>query len=185
VIELFGIALIIGVLFHAASSSQASSPSSAPQQQGPFYQTEIPPEVAAVIEAYFAEYINEASQLYSVRVPLIIAQITQESNGDPKAVGDGGRAYGLMQMHRAAASDVGINWQDLQPVDDSDVPRAARLQILAGVHYLRLQLDRFGGDERQALIAYNQGASIVTGANSHPAQYAAGARYSDAVLSLA
>jgi len=138
-----------------------------------------------VIETFYADVINEASQTYGVRVPLIIAQITQESNGDATAVGDGGKAYGLMQMHAAAASDVGVNWSDLKPADDGDLPRAARLQILAGVQYLRMQLDRFNGDERMALIAYNQGASVAANGHGHPAQFAAGARYADAVLHLA
>src|SRR5258708_20605053 len=96
----------------------------------------------------------------------------QESGGDPTAVGDGGKAIGLMQMHAAAASDVGVNWSDLAGNPE--------LQVLAGTHYLRLQLDRFNSDEHTALIAYNQGASVA--ANPTDPRHATGARYADAVL---
>src|SRR5216684_2361966 len=88
---------------------------------------------------------NAGAQAYGVRAELVLAVILKESRGDPGAGGDGGLAIGLMQMHAPAASDVGVNWSDL-----TDNPE---LQVLAGAHYLRLQLDRFGGEERTALIA--------------------------------
>ncbi len=78
-----------------------------------------------------------------------------------------------MQMHAAAASDVGVSWSDLK-----DNPE---LQALAGAHYLRLQLDRFG-DEHTALIAYNQGAGVA--GNPSDLRYAKGARYADAVQAI-
>lgn len=135
---------------------------------------EIAPETAAVITSNYLDFINEASQLYGVRPELIIAVIAHESQGNADAVGDGGKALGLMQMHAPAAADVGVDWNTLRD------PRTA---ILAGTHYLKLQLDHFGGDERQALIAYNQGAGVAS--NGADARYAAGARYADTVLSLA
>jgi len=123
-------------------------------------------------DATLADLAQQAYDAFSVRPELILADIQQESGGDPSAVGDGGKAIGLMQMHAAAASDVGVSW--------SDLAGNPQLQALAGTHYLRLQLDRFNGDERTALIAYNQGASVA--ANPSDPRYATGARYADAVL---
>ena len=114
---------------------------------------------------------QNASGQYGTRPELILADILEESGGDPSAVGDGGAAIGLMQMHSPAASDVGVDWNSLAGNPE--------LQVLAGAHYLANQINRFG-DERTALIAYNQGASVA--ANSSDPRYAAGARYADAVL---
>ncbi len=119
---------------------------------------------------------NAGAQAFGVRAELVLAVILKESRGDPGAVGDGGLAIGLMQMHAPAASDVGVNWSDL-----TDNPE---LQVLAGAHYLRLQLDRFGGEERTALIAYNQGAGVAGDPLGHAVAYAKGARYADAVQAI-
>jgi len=116
---------------------------------------------------------NAGAQAYGVRAELVLAVIMKESRGDPGAIGDGGLAIGLMQMHAPAASDVGVSWNDLAGNPE--------LQVLAGSHYLRLQLDRFG-DERSALIAYNQGAGVAS--NPNDLRYSKGARYADAVLSI-
>ena len=119
---------------------------------------------------------TEGGQTFGIRPELVLAVIMKESRGDPGAIGDGGLAIGLMQMHAPAASDVGVNWSDL-----TDNPE---LQVLAGSHYLRLQLDRFGGDERTALIAYNQGAGVAGDPLGHAVAYAKGARYADAVQAI-
>jgi hypothetical protein len=57
-----------------------------------------------------------------------------------------------MQMHRNAASEAGYDWDEL------DNPRKA---IFPGAAYPKQQLDRFGGDERRATMAYNGGARTV------------------------
>ncbi len=117
---------------------------------------------------------TEGGQTFGIRPELVLAVIMKESRGDPGAIGDGGLAIGLMQMHAPAASDVGVSWNDLAG--------NPQLQVLAGAHYLRLQLDHFGGDERTALIAYNQGAGVA--GNPSDLRYAKGARYADVVLSI-
>lgn len=166
--------LLALLLIGAALALQSDGGGDQGTAPAPSDSNEIAPENAALIENY-ADYINEASSLYDVRVPLIIAVIYHESGGDVNAVGDGGKAIGLMQMHAPAASDVGVDWNSLKG--------DARAQILAGTHYLKIQLDRFGGDERQALIAYNQGAAVA--AHSADQRFAAGVAYANAVLSLA
>ena len=118
---------------------------------------------------------TEGGQTFGIRPELVLAVIMKESRGDPGAIGDGGLAIGLMQMHAPAASDVGVSWNDLAGNPE--------LQVLAGSHYLRLQLDRFG-DERTALIAYNQGAGVAGDPLGHAVAYAKGARYADAVQAI-
>jgi soluble lytic murein transglycosylase-like protein len=126
---------------------------------------------SALDAATLAGLANQASGESGVRPELILADILQESGGNPSAIGDGGRAIGLMQMHAAAASDVGVNWSDLAGNPE--------LQAIAGASYLAQQINRFG-DERTGLIAYNQGASVAD--NSADARYVTGAAYADAVL---
>jgi soluble lytic murein transglycosylase-like protein len=121
-----------------------------------------------------ATLAQEGADQYGLRPELVLGVILKESRGDPGAVGDGGLAIGLMQMHAPAASDVGVNWSDLAGNPE--------LQVLAGSHYLSLQVNRFG-DERTALIAYNQGAGVAS--NPADPRYATGARYADSVLSIA
>lgn len=118
---------------------------------------------------------QEGSDNFGPPPELILGVILKESGGDPSAIGDGGAAIGLMQMHAPAASDVGVAW--------SDLAGNAELQVLAGSHYLALQLNRFG-DQRTALIAYNQGAGVAGDPAGHAAAYAKGARYADSVLSI-
>lgn len=79
---------------------------------------------------------------------LVYALVKQESNWDPQAVGDGGRARGFFQLHKGAAIDGGID-----PAHRDDIG----LNIDAGTRYLRLKLDQAKGDEDRALRLYNGG----------------------------
>lgn len=119
-------------------------------------------------------FINEAAGTFGVRASLIAAQIQHESGGNIYAVGDGGQAKGCMQMHPAAAAEVGGKWETLLPTGPDDEMRAARAQILLGTSYLLKMLKLFGGDEEWALAAYNQGETVISRAR----------HYADAVLAL-
>jgi soluble lytic murein transglycosylase-like protein len=113
----------------------------------------------------FEDLIASAAVKFGVRAELIAAVIHHESGGDPNAVGDGGRALGLMQMHRQAAEDVGFAWEDL---------RRPEVAIPAGAAYLSQMLRLCGNSEAWALAAYNQGPTVIHNAK----------RYSDAVMGL-
>lgn len=97
---------------------------------------------------------------------LVYALVKQESNWDPYAVGDGGRAKGFFQLHPGAAQDAGID-----PAHRDDVG----LNIDAGTRYLRLKLDQAKGNEDRALQLYNGGGdpNYVANVRRHLPQHRA------------
>jgi soluble lytic murein transglycosylase-like protein len=100
-------------------------------------------------EPPFYEHIIQAAQAYHVDPALIRAIIVTESSYNPQAVSKRG-ARGLMQLMPTTAKALGIK--------DSFDPA---LNIDGGVRYLRRLLDRFEGDVRLALAAYNAGSRYV------------------------
>lgn len=82
---------------------------------------------------------------------LIAALIVVESGGDWSAVGDGGRAQGGLQMHRAIVTDVNRAYSArfVWPRDARDQETARWICEL----WLRLQLERIPRLERSPEIA--------------------------------
>lgn len=117
--------------------------------------------------------IQQYAGIHSVRWTLFKALIAHESNFDPNAVGDGGLARGLCQMHPGAAQDVGAVWEDFFD------PETA---IAAGAAYLGNQLKHFDTEE-QALVAYNQGPGVAHNGLSDT-RYKAGLKYAAAVRNI-
>ena len=93
----------------------------------------------------FDPIVEEAARKYGVEPPLIMAVIQAESAGDPSAVSRSG-AQGLMQLMPKTAAEMGAS--------DSFDPAQ---NIMAGTRYLRQLLDRYQGDVKLALAAYNWG----------------------------
>ena len=93
--------------------------------------------------------IRKASEKYNLAPALIKAVIKAESNFDADAVSSAG-AQGLMQLMPATARELGVN-------NSFDIDQ----NIDGGSHYLRKMLDKFGGNTKLALAAYNAGPGAV------------------------
>jgi len=97
----------------------------------------------------FDDLIDEHATRNGVRRDLVRAVIQVESAFNPRAVSNKG-AMGLMQLMPATARQFGV-------VNAFDPDQNVR----GGVAYLRQLLDRYDGNERLALAAYNAGPGAV------------------------
>lgn len=93
----------------------------------------------------YESLIAQASIKYGVPESLIKAVIDTESGFNPNVVSSAG-AKGLMQLMDGTAAGLGVS-DSFDPAQNID----------AGTKYLSLQLQRFGGQEKMALAAYNAG----------------------------
>lgn len=97
----------------------------------------------------FDDVIEKHASTHGIRTDLVRAVIQVESAFNPRAVSSKG-AMGLMQLMPTVARQFGV----ANAFDPSE-------NIRAGVAYLRQLLDRYRGDERLALAAYNAGPGAV------------------------
>jgi len=113
--------------------------------------------------------INKAAVEFKLKPELIRAVIRAESNFDPKAVSPKGAA-GLMQLVDTTAADMGVK-DRFDPEEN----------VMGGAKYLRKMLDRFDGDLKLALAAYNAGPENVKKHDGIP-PFAETIKYVDKVI---
>jgi hypothetical protein len=107
------------------------------------------PKVESTEQEIIDHNVQKAAAKYDLSPDLIRGVIRAESNFKVKAVSSAG-AQGLMQLMPATAKELGVN----NPFDIAQ-------NIDGGAKYLRKMLDRFGGNVRTALAAYNAGPGTV------------------------
>ncbi len=122
--------------------------------------------------ANIRQMILKAAKQNNLRPELLEAVVQVESGYNPDALSNKG-ASGLMQLMPATAHALGVN----DPFDPEQ-------NLMGGAKYLRQQLDRFNGDEKKALAAYNAGPGAVTRYNGIP-PYPETQKYVNKVLSFA
>ena len=106
----------------------------------------------------YADYVEKYSQEFEVDKYLVYAVIKAESEFNEKAVSDKG-AVGLMQVMpttgEEAAKKIGIeNYSEKKLMEPGT-------NIRIGCYYIAFLLDRYGGDIRTAMSAYNAGYGNV------------------------
>jgi soluble lytic murein transglycosylase-like protein len=104
-----------------------------------FFRTEVP----------FGSIIYREARRNNLPPELVAAVVEAESDFRPRLVSNK-NAQGLMQIVPETGKLLGCE----NPFNPSD-------NITAGTKYLRYLLDRFGGDQRTALAAYNAGEGNI------------------------
>jgi soluble lytic murein transglycosylase-like protein len=140
---------LASALERIAALSPAPDVAATPTPQQDFAETLAAASAPATIGPYDTA-IDAAGSRYGVDPNLVRAVIGQESGFDASATSAAGAA-GLMQLMPATAQSLGVT----NPYDHAQA-------IDGGTRYLKSLLDRFGGDSRLALAAYNAGPGAVT-----------------------
>jgi soluble lytic murein transglycosylase-like protein len=109
----------------------------------------VKPTEPTTVQDPMDRIVQEAAQRHKVDPALVKAVISTESDWNPRAVSRKG-AEGLMQLIPETAERFGVG-NPMDPVQN----------VEGGTTYLRWLLDRYNGDLRKTLAAYNAGEGAV------------------------
>jgi soluble lytic murein transglycosylase-like protein len=137
------IAMQLAAVRRQAESVGAWMPPEAPEEEV------APAACAPLAEAALGPLIQGAATAQNLEATLLRAVIEQESGFRPCAVSPKG-ARGLMQLMPQTAAQFAVH--------DVFDPKE---NVLAGSRYLKLLVDRYKGDLKLALGAYNAGPALV------------------------
>jgi len=115
-----------------------------------------PSRPAVKVKSRYHGIIQQAGRRHGVEPAMIKAIIMAESSYNPRAISSRG-AVGLMQLMPITADSMGVK-DRFDPEHNID----------GGVRYFKHMLERFDGDTRLALAAYNAGARKVRKYNGIP-----------------
>ena len=103
-------------------------------------------------------YVEQASKENNIDPYLIYAIIKQESNFDKTAISNK-NAKGLMQLLDTTAEEIAVNIDniDIRNIDLFD----ASINIKIGVKYFKSLVERYNGNIKLAICAYNAGLGNV------------------------
>lgn len=103
------------------------------------------------------DYIINQCNTKGIDPAIVMAMIDRESDYDPSNMGDGGRAYGLMQIHPRWHSERMERLGCTELLDPYH-------NVTVGIDYLAELYQKYGCDYGKALTAYNRGnyAGTVT-----------------------
>lgn len=108
-----------------------------------------------VSPAHLRNHLHSVSRKYDLSPALFEALVWQESRWNQRAISPAG-ARGLAQLMPATARDLGVN--PANPLENLE----------GGARYLRMMLNKFGGNVELALAAYNAGPTRVERAGGIP-----------------
>lgn len=170
----------VATLVLLAASAPAAAEFRMEERDGVLYVKNVEPpsavapskaSAAAVTPDAYRPLIRDAAERNGLAPALVESVIRVESNFQPRAVSPKG-ARGMMQLMPQTAAQLGVR-------DIFDV----RENVEAGARHLRSLMDRYQGDLRLALAAYNAGVDAVARSRGVP-PYAETQAYVTRILNL-